>query len=110
MRSRSRSRDRASFRRRSRSRSPRSSRPHENRRDKDAPFIKKERSEDKYRSKVKVEPSKVKNEPVEEESKKFGRPSVPTNEEEQKEPEKPSFELSGNLMQDTNVFNGVVIK
>jgi len=47
---------------------------------------------------------------LEEESKKFGRPSVPTNEEEQKEPEKPSFELSGNLMQDTNVFNGVVIK
>ena len=103
MRSRSRSRDRGSFRRRSRSRSPRSSKPHEHRRDKDAPFIKKERSEDKYRS-------KVKSEPIEDESKKFGKPTVPTNEEEQKEPEKPSFELSGNLMQDTNVFNGVVIK
>ena len=104
MRSRSRSRERTSFRRRSRSRSrsPRKTRP-EDRRDKDATFIKKERTEDKYRS-------RVKSEPIEDESKKFGKPSKPMNEEEQKEPEKPSFELSGNLMQDTNVFNGVVIK
>ena len=31
-------------------------------------------------------------------------------EEAPKEPEKPSMELSGKLLEDTNVFNGVVIK
>lgn len=40
----------------------------------------------------------------------FGRPGDKPAEEEVKEPEKPSFALSGKLMEDTNVFNGVVIK
>ena len=52
----------------------------------------------------------MKSEPFEDNRKSFGAAGKVENEEEIKEPEKPSFELSGALMQDTNVFNGVVIK
>eukprot|EP00093_Oithona_nana_P000951 00951.XXX_983_156_1 [CDS] Oithona nana genome sequencing. len=108
MRSRSRSRERKYSRHRSRSRSPQGSR-------------KKERNS---RSDVKKEPrhhhddheggrchrTKVKSEPPEDDRRHKNFGGKVENEEEQKEPEKPSFELSGALMQDTNVFNGVVIK
>ena len=93
MRSRSRSRERKYSRHRSRSRSPQGSR-------------KKERNS---RSDVKKEPRHHHDDHEGERChKNFG--GKVENEEEQKEPEKPSFELSGALMQDTNVFNGVVIK
>ena len=100
MRSRSRSRD---HKYRSKSRSPQRSRPHKDRRREEGSkhHVKKERHDDRDHR------TKVKSEPRDEDRKDFGKD---VKEEEPKEPEKANFELSGALMQDTNVFNGVVIK
>jgi len=67
-------------------------------------------------TRVKTEPDRVpenriKSEPNDQDKKTFGLGSTQNvNEEEEKEPEKPSMALSGKLLEDTNVFNGVVIK
>ena len=107
MGSRSRSRERA--RRKSRSRSPVRSksgkkddrRPRQN---EQRPYIKKERIDER---KDKDPDTRIKSEPKENsEPSAFGG----VKSEDDKEPEKPSFALSGKLMEDTNVFNGVVIK
>ena len=55
---------------------------------------------------------RIKSEPRDEDGRKFGKIK---NEEEESvaadvDAEKPSFALSGKLLEDTNVFNGVVIK
>jgi len=65
-------------------------------------------------NRIKSEPNRVpenriKSEPNDQDKKTFGS-TQNANEEEAKEPEKPSMALSGKLLEDTNVFNGVVIK
>ncbi|KAL8220387.1 UNVERIFIED_CONTAM: hypothetical protein K2H54_044963 [Gekko kuhli] len=45
-----------------------------------------------------------------EENRNTGRPSSKNTEKESENKEKPSFELSGALLEDTNTFRGVVIK
>ena len=109
MRSRSRSRERKHSRHRSRSRSPQGSRRKEKNRNYE---VKKEHHRHRHHDDHEGEHhrTKVKSEPFEDNRKSFGAAGKVENEEEIKEPEKPSFELSGALMQDTNVFNGVVIK
>lgn len=107
MRSRSRSRDRD---RRPRSRSPTRSkyRRDDDRKSSEKPYVKREPRtndrNDRPRERHQDDQVRVKSEPKD--SKGFGK--VP--EEDIKEPEKPTFELSGKLLEDTNVFNGVVIK
>ena len=107
MRSRSRSRERKHSRHRSRSRSPQGSRRKEKNRNYE---VKKEHHRHHDDHEGEHHRTKVKSEPFEDNRKSFGAAGKVENEEEIKEPEKPSFELSGALMQDTNVFNGVVIK
>lgn len=100
-RSRSRSRERD---RRPRSRSPRSRSHKEDRRGENKPFIKKEHTIEHDRRKE--VPAKIKTEPRDDDKRgKFKKDDEPVA-----EPEKPSFALSGKLMEDTNVYNGVVIK
>ncbi len=139
MRSRSRSRSRSRDRRRSpsprrrrddrRDREKDRSRPRRGERDDDddrrRPFIKSERDRDSPRDHRKEHrprrddrrkefTSGANSVVVKEESdgrpRNLGNPSRPTDEDSNAEPDKPTFELSGKLMEDTNVFNGVVIK
>lgn len=99
MRSRSRSRERD---RRPRSRSPTRTKYRKEDSRKGGEFIKREpRTNDRPRNHHEDQ-VRVKSEPKD--SKGFGK------DDDNKEPEKPTFELSGKLLEDTNVYNGVVIK
>ncbi len=103
-RSRSRSRERQ---RRSRSRSPGGrSKPFKDERRHDRQQIKKEKSRSDF------EDASSRRFKAEGNSRGFGKPiKDETNDsEDTEEAQKPSFELSGKLMEDTNVYNGVVIK
>ena len=107
-RSRSRERDR-----RHRSRSPtvsKSKYPRHNEREKPRNHntIKKERQDDDQNRQKSFGADRIKTEPKDEYEQKtgFGKGNVTDS----TEPDKPSFELSGKLMEDTNTFNGVVIK
>merc|ERR1711863_48755 len=54
---------------------------------------------------------RIKSEPRADESNKFGRAEMKKEDNENSnEPEKPNMAVSGKLLEDTNVFNGVVIK
>jgi len=55
--------------------------------------------------------TRIKSEPRAGESSKFGKQEVKNEDnEDSNEPEKPNMSVSGKLLEDTNVFNGVVIK
>lgn len=55
--------------------------------------------------------ARIKSEPRADESNKFGRAEMKKEDNENSnEPEKPNMAVSGKLLEDTNVFNGVVIK
>jgi len=125
------SRSHSRERERHRSRSPvaRSKTHRDERKGKSKHHVKKEHHRDKYSEdydkkvprrdpdvRIKTEPDRVpevriKSEPNESKWDKvdFGSKQK-VKEEAPKEPEKPSMELSGKLLEDTNVFNGVVIK
>jgi len=123
------SRSHSRERERHRSRSPVArSKPHrEDRKGKSKHHVKKEHHRDKHSDdydkkgprrdqefRVKSEPDRdpeirVKSEPHDQDKKTFGS-TQNSKEEAEKEPEKPSMALSGKLLEDTNVFNGVVIK
>ncbi|KAL0113611.1 hypothetical protein PUN28_012636 [Cardiocondyla obscurior] len=62
------------------------------------------RRADQHKQKRSPDDSRMRREP----SPDWGKPSV--KEEKQKEKEKPNFELSGKLTEDTNTVNGIVIK
>ncbi len=138
MRSRSRSRSRSRDRRRSPS--PRRRRDDRRDREKDRSRPRRERDDDDNRRRPSIKSERDRDSPrdhrkehrprrddrrkeftsgansvaVKEESdgrpRNLGNPSRPTDEDSNAEPDKPTFELSGKLMEDTNVFNGVVIK
>lgn len=120
MGSRSGSRDRQRHRTRSRSPRPRSTsgkdRDLQRNRHHDKPHVKQDdRNRDRDRLKMSganSENVRVKAESSGDSNRRFGDGQTTSVEEPDAEPEaeKPSFALSGKLMEDTNVFNGVVIK
>ena len=63
------------------------------------------------RSNVNSQP-RIKSEPRTDESSKYGKPEVKKedDDEDSNEPEQVNMAVSGKLLEDTNVFNGVVIK
>merc|ERR1711997_939600 len=70
--------------------------------------VKKEPDDDHGKARRREPEIRVKSEPTENVKKGFGS-SQTEKDEPGKEPKKPSMALSGKLMEDTNVFNGVVI-
>ena len=118
------SRSKSRERERHRSRSPTSrSKSHKDERRGKSHYVKKEPDDDHGKARRREPEIRVKSEPTEnvkkgfsssqterENDKKAFGSSQTEKDEPGKEPEKPSMALSGKLMEDTNVFNGVVIK
>jgi len=117
------SRSKSRERERHRSRSPTSrSKSHKDERRGKSHHVKKEPDDDHGKARRREPEIRVKSEPTENVKKGFGSSqterendkkafgsSQTEKDEPGKEPEKPSMALSGKLMEDTNVFNGVVI-
>ena len=118
------SRSKSRERERHRSRSPTSrTKSHKDERRGKSHYVKKEPDDDHGKARRREQEIRVKSEPTEnvkkgfsssqterENDKKAFGSSQTEKDEPGKEPEKPSMALSGKLMEDTNVFNGVVIK